>query len=110
MNSTEKEIVGEFQSNNFTLEENMQKPKIINLHFKKNKTFLLEKDSFKISGDWSAKDYGDFVIVYLETTTGQKDEARFYSPEMEIYFGAPSIHLFPEFKKVTFKKVNVSVN
>ncbi len=101
----ENQIIGEYRVDKFILEDSSQNLKTLKLCFEKNKRFIVQKDSTKIYGDWFAKDYGDFVIIYFENTEGKKDESRFYFPEMEIYFGAPSDLLFPEFKNITFKKL-----
>jgi len=114
MNNEEKQIVGNYRLSEYYLDTGkVNSNPTINLM--DNKTFVIHTDKRSHTGSWYAKNYGDFVLIYFEEANGKTAEGEVYF-EMDtsytrismtkIVFGAPSFYFFPEFKKMTFSKID----
>ena len=67
MNKYEKKVIGKYELHSYDLDNTLKNvDDFSQLKLDDNKTFCLIYDTKKVSGNWSANDYGDWTVIEFE--------------------------------------------
>ena len=110
MNSVEKKAIGTYVVGSYTLKtDTSNNVNLPMLYLRNDKTFTLKYEHKHIEGRWEAEDYYEFVLIDFTSKEGMTERGNVriqFGKNVEIKIGAPYDYYFPNFEKITFKKID----